>query len=256
MNKTFRPIPSSKKRLLHRVHAAALAGAFSLAAAATGFAAFVPLPQNTAEDPGVALGSGTGGVTGTVIAAQDSVFNVASDFQGVLRSMVVDTGLGYDFYYQLVNTGVGLPDDTEMFRMKSTGGFDGSSLTVSFRTDLAGLDFGTFTAGPAGGSGAYSAGTKPLFSADRDQGTSGSVGFDFSSTHFVFDTPNNVTGGQTSCFSVVRTSGSTFENVPMAINGVVGTAQVAAFAPVPEPHTAAMIAAGSIILIRRRTHRR
>ena len=255
MKMTTRPLPISKKRLVHHVRAAALAGAFSLAVAAPGFAAFVPLPENEGEDPGIALGSGTAGVTGTVIAAQDSVFNVSIDFRGVLRSMVVDTGSGYDFYYQLVNTGTDDGFGTEIYRMKTSGGFTGLSLDVSYRSDLTGLNFAGFTNGPSGGSGAYSAGTKSVFSADRDNGSTGSVGFDFSSAHFIFDPAKNINGGETSRIEVVRTSAATFVPVTVAISGGFGTAQVAAYAPVPEPHAAAMIGAGCIILIRRRSRR-
>ena len=253
MNKTSSLLPSSKIRLSHSIRVGALVGAFSLATISSGFSAFVTLPENTPEDPGVALGSGTSAISGTVIAAQDSIFNTATDFQGVLRSMVVDTGLGFDFYYQLVNTGTDLGFGTEMFRMKTIGGFDSSSLTVSFRSDFTGLDFGGFTNGPAGGFGAYTVGTKSIFSAGRDSGTLGSVGFDFSSSHFLFDSAN-VSAGETSMIAVVRTSAATFTPVTMAVNGF-GTAQVSSFAPVPEPQAAVLIAAGGLLLIRRRTQR-
>jgi hypothetical protein len=67
------------------------------------------------------LGTGTGGLTGTVIAAQDSLFaNSFGDFKGVLRSLVVDTGAGYDFYYQLVNTGTDQGIGADFFRMATS----------------------------------------------------------------------------------------------------------------------------------------
>ncbi len=229
-------------------------GAFYCAATVSALADFRLLPPGTSEVPGVALDSGTAGITGTVIAAQDSLFNLSTDFKGVLRSMVVDTGLGYDFYYQIVNTGTDDGSGAEIFRLKTIGGFDGAALTVSYRTDLAGLNFGSFPNGPAGGFGAYGAGTKTVFSADRDEGTSGSAGFDFSPSHFLFDTAN-ITPGQTSMFAVVRTNLSTFSNVSLDVSGN-GTARIASFALVPEPQSAALIALGAASLIRRRTRRR
>src|SRR6185503_11746111 len=97
------------------VRTATLASMLLLASAATNFAVLMPLPSPTPEDPGVALGTGTGGLAGTVIAAQDGLFDLFPEFKGLVRSLVVDTGSGYDFYYQLVNTGSGLGAD--LFRM-------------------------------------------------------------------------------------------------------------------------------------------
>ena len=74
--------------------------------------------------------------------------------------MVVDTGSGYDFYYQIVNTSVEDGIGTEFYRMKTLGGFDGATLTVTYRTDLTGLNLGDdFLNGPAGGLGAYEVAT-------------------------------------------------------------------------------------------------
>ena len=252
MNSRLNIQPASK-HLAKRLRTAALLGLICLSAAAPTFAAFVTLDPATDEIPGLQLGTGTAGVTGIVIDAQDSLFNLSSDFQGVLRSMVVDTGLGYDFYYQVVNTGTDPGTGAEIFRMKTLGGFDGLTLSVTYRTDLTGLDVTNFPTGPAGGAGAYTAGTKSVYSADRDQGTSGSVGFDFSPSHFLFD-PANIQPGQTSMIAVVRTSISSYTTVNADVSGN-NTARIASFAPVPEPQAAVLIALGIAVLARSRTKR-
>ena len=239
--------------LSRRLKLAALSSLFVLSTAATGFTAMVPLAEATSEIPGTALGTGTSGLTGTVIAAQDSPFSLAPEFQGILRSMVVDTGSGFDFYYQLVNTGSDpMETGADIFRVKSIGGFTGLTLSVSYSTDIATLDFAGFSNGPSGGA-PYSTGTKSIFSADRDAGSPGSVGFDFSPSHFLFD-PANVDIGQTSMFAVVRTNVSTYLSASMDISGN-DTARIASYAPVPEPQAAALFALGSLLLLRRRAYR-
>lgn len=230
-----------------------LAGLLSLAAAAPGFADFVALPENTPETPGVALDGGTGNFGGTVIAAQDSLFNLQTTFAGILRTMVVDTGLGYDFYYQIVNTGTDDGGGADIFRIKTLGGFHGLTLTVSYRTDLNSLDFGAFASGPAGGAGAYQVGTKSVFSADRDVNTNGSAGFDFSPSQFLFD-PANINPGEKSMFAVVRSNATTYMAVSMDISGN-DTARIESFAPVPEPQAAALTVLGGALLLRRRAYR-
>ena len=241
-------------QLTHRLRTTALTGIFTVSSAATAFTAMVPLPENTGEIPGLALDAGTTGLTGTVIAAQDSLFQTSGDFKGILRSMVVDTGLGYDFYYQLVNTGTDLGFGADFFRMKTKGGFDGMTITVSYRADadFTGLNFAGFSDGPSGGA-PYSVGTKAIFSADRDVGTQGSVGFDFSSSHFLFDAAN-IHPGQASRFAVIHTDATSYLPVNMDISGV-DTARIASFAVVPEPQAAALFAVGSLLLLRRRSYR-
>ncbi len=234
---------------------AAFIGLFCISTAATSLAAFETLPEATVEDPGISLGSGTSGITGTVIDAHDSLFNVSTDFAGILRSMVVDTGLGFDFYYQIVNTGSDDGNGTDIFRLKTLGGFEGATLSVTYRTDLTGLDFAGFSNGPSGGAGAYAVGTKSVFSADRDEGSTGSVGFDFSPSHFLFDAAN-VQTGQSSQFAVIHTNLTTYATTSADVSGL-GTARVASFALVPEPQTAAMVMLGATVLSRRsRRHSR
>ena len=137
--------------------------------------------------------------------------------------------------------------------MKTLGGFDGAALTVSYRTDLTGLNFGSFTNGPSGGAGAYSVGTKNVYSADRDEGSTGSAGFDFSPSHFLFDAAN-VQPGETSKFAVIRTTLTSYTPVSADVSGL-GTARVASFAVVPEPQAVALMALGAAVLLRRRQKR-
>jgi len=228
-----------------------LASMLFLASAATNFAALMPLPSPTPEDPGVTLGAGTGGLTGTVIAAQDSLFaNSFGDFKGVLRSLVVDTGAGYDFYYQLVNTGTDQGIGADFFRMATSGAYAGLNLSVTYASDFTGLNFGAFINGPVGGAGPYAVGTKPEYSADRDVATTGSVGFDFGLSGFL-DDPDNVFPGESSTFAVVRTGGTSFQAGTMTISGV-GSDSVPTFMPVPEPGAIAIVATGALALAARR----
>lgn len=228
-----------------------LASMLVLASAATNFAALMPLPSPTPEDPGVTLEPGTGGLTGTVIAAQDSLFaNSFGDFEGVLRSLVVDTGGGYDFYYQLVNTGTDQGIGADFFRMTTSGAYAGLNLSVTYASDFTGLNFGAFINGPAGGAGPYAVGTKPEYSADRDVATTGSVGFDFGLSGFL-DDPENVFPGESSTFAVVRTGVTGFRAGTMTISGV-GSDTVPTFVPVPEPGAIMLVATGVLALAARR----
>ena len=226
-----------------------------LASAATNFAVFMPLPSATPEDPGVDLSTGTGGLTGTVIAAQDSLFDNPpfGDFKGVLRSLVVDTGAGYDFYYQLVNTGSDQGIGADFFRMTTSGAYTGLNLSVTYASDFTGLNFGAFVNGPAGGAGPYVVGTKSEFTADRDVATSGSVGFDFGPLRFLGDT-DNVYPGESSTFAVVRTGVTSFQAGTMTISGV-DTGIVSTVVPVPEPRAAALLVTATLAFAaRRRRH--
>jgi hypothetical protein len=252
MNPQTTQLPFSVRPTSHSkisLRTAALAGLFCLSSAGATFAAFLPLPPGTSEIPGIALGAGTAGATGTVIAAKDTPFFLSNDFQGTLRSLVVDTGSGYDFYYQIVNASVEEGLGTEFFRMKTLSGFTAATVSVTYLTDLTGLNFAGFSSGPAGGLGAYGAGIKTVFSADSDEGSTGSVGFDYSPSAFLFD-PANIQGGETSRFAVVRTNLSVFGNNFVDISGS-GTARVASYAAVPEPQTAALIGLGAALLARR-----
>ena len=204
----------------------ALAGSISLLATANSQAAFANLPSPTNETPGVALDPNTLGLTGTVLAILDSPFvdNAAPTpfATGTLRTLVVDrdptAAVALDFYYQLINstTGVGaFPDDSEFYRLKTTGGFDPSLIIGVGQTNaLTGL-----SAGPGSGfvPGSYTTGAtlKPAATGDRDVGSLGSVGFDFpiqGPLPFTGD-PRNIAPGQTSSFLVVRTNSTVFGQV-------------------------------------------
>jgi hypothetical protein len=230
---------------------ATIVSALVLVSAPTNFAAFMPLPSSTPEDPGVDLDTGTGGLTGTVIAAQDSLFqNSFGDLKGVLRSLVVDTGAGYDFYYQLVNTGTDQGIGADFFRMATSGSFDAFTLSVTYASNLTGLNFDGFSNGPTGGVGPYITGTKPEFTVDRDVATSGSVGFDFGPLRFLGD-PDNINPGESSTFAVVRSNAAGFQTKTMTISGV-DTAIVPTYVPTPEPGVVTLVALGGLAFAARR----
>lgn len=245
---------SKRKPFFHpTARIAAFACGLSIAASTSLLAAFKPLPASTAETPGLAL-SGTAGLSGTIVAARDTSFQTTGDFKGTLRSLVVDTGTTYDFYYQLINTGTDLGTGADFFRMKTTAGFTGLTLSVTYATDITSLNRGAFTNGPAGGIGAYVAGTKSTFSADRDVGSPGSVGFDFGSTQFLGDSAN-INPGQVSFFTVIRTNVHTFVDEPLVVSGVDTGTLLSYTAVVPEPGTSLLLALGCAALARRRSVR-
>ena len=230
-------------------HCARFAVTFGLLSLSASASSFVPLAPSSI----VALGSGLPGIGGTVVDARDSPFFGSTEFQGVLRSLVVDNGSGYDFYYQLVNNGTDTGIGADIFRIATVAGFEGATLGVTYRTDLTNLNLGSFASGPAGGIGAYNVGTKTVFSADRDFGGTGAVGFDFSPSHFLFD-PDNIQPGETSQIAVIHTNLTSYANSTIEVSGV-GTAQVssfASFATVPEPQSAVLAVLGTAALIRRR----
>jgi hypothetical protein len=229
--------------------ALALIGAISLLAVATGQAAFTALPSPTPEFPGVTL-TATNGLTGTIIAFNDSSFSETGipgpSFTGTLRSLVVQQpGGNLDFYYQVINTStpallVGLPAGTsqDIYRVKTTGGYVPTSITATttFRQDgVTGLTLGSGVVIP-GGLGSILAGTQAPATADRDEGTVGSLGFDFARFIGNPTDPLNVNAGETSNFLVVRTNASTFGLSPTVISGD-GSARATAFTPIPEPGT-------------------
>jgi hypothetical protein len=150
-----------------------------------------------------------------------------------LRSFVVDRGAGLlDFYYQVVNTS---NVAEELFRIKSIGGFNPAlSLQVAQTTSLAGLVAGAGS-GFVAGSYTQGAGLEDASTADRDVGSVGSVGFDFSNPPAFIGDPENVSGGETSTFLIVRTNSTQYGDVIAQINGSGGTSLATTFAAVPEP---------------------
>jgi len=216
------------------VRAIALASAFSLLGGITANATFAPLPAGTPETPGVGVPVATAGdVTGTVIAFKGVGFTDTGTpppvNTGVLNSFVVDRGGGLlDFYYQLVNTSTPDPQFNldEIFRIKSIGGFQGvAGVQVSQTNSLAGLI----------GAPALPVGVEGASTADRDVGSPGSIGFDFSTPPAFLPNPSNVQGGEASSFLIIRTNSTTFGNATAQISGGGGTSLASTFAAVPEP---------------------
>ncbi len=232
------------KKSTKSVQILALSGGLSVFLVATSFGAFNNLPSPTNETPGVVLDPNTLGLTGTVLAVNDSNF-VDNAFptsfaQGTLRSFVVDRdagpGVALDFYYQLINTTGGPVDiDKEFYRLKTTGGFDPSLVvSVAQTTSLSGLIAGV---GSGFVAGSYTAtGLKAAATADRDVATLGSVGFDFPiqpPIPFTGDV-HNIGVGEASSFLVVRTNSAGYGLVETAVSGSA-TAFPTAFAAIPEP---------------------
>src|SRR5436190_2085788 len=89
-----------------KILASALIGAASLLAASTTNAALMPLPFGTTEAAGVGQPLTTISPSGTYVAHLQSAFqdpNFPGVAPGLLRSLVVNTGTGYECYYQVVN---------------------------------------------------------------------------------------------------------------------------------------------------------
>ena len=218
------------------VRAIALASAFSLVAGTTATAAFSLLPPGTPEFPGVAVPTDAA-PTGTVLAVRDAGFSDTGTppplNTGVLRSFVVDRGAGLlDFYYQLVSTS---DPAEELFRIKSIGGFDPTlTLEVAQTSSLAGLVAGGGS-GFVAGSYTQGAGLEDASTADRDVGSAGSVGFDLSDPPAFFPDAENVQGGESSTFLIIRTSANQYGDVTAQISGSGGTSLASTFAAVPEP---------------------
>jgi hypothetical protein len=227
------------------VRAIALSGAFSLVAVNATQAAFVPLAPGTPETPGVVLDPNTAGLTGTVIATHSESFvdnaQPTPFASGILKSFVVDTGSGLDFYYQLTNTS-GQPGGApgtlaveDFFRIKSIGGFDaGLTLSVAQTNDISGL-----TAGLGSGFNAANyvqgGGLEDASTADRDVATPGSVGFSFSDPPAFIGDPENVSGGETGTLLVIRTNASTYGLFTTEVISGSATSFATVFSAVPEP---------------------
>ncbi|HWN96233.1 MAG TPA: hypothetical protein VNT99_14450 [Methylomirabilota bacterium] len=109
-------------------------------------------------------------------------------------------GVLLDFYYQILNTTEVLPptSDSEIWRFQTIGGFSGLALSVAH------LDISPST-------GLAIVGLQPARTADRDEGSPGSVGFEFS--------PLNIAAGEASTFLVIRTDAMHYEDVTAVISG-------------------------------------
>ena len=217
------------KAITVTLRAVALVGAFSLVAASSQ-AAFVGLPNPTGEVPGVLLGGLTATGGGTILASLSEPFSNAFN-TGTFNTWVVDrdpgAGVSLDFYYQVVNTTAVPPPtaDAQVWRVKTLGGFtsvDNIDPVFVAQTDVS----------PVGGPAVV--GLKPARTADRGEGSPGSVGFEFPVAPGFTGDPLNVAPGQSSTFMVVRTNSSSFEAVAAAISSG-DTSLVRSFAAVPEP---------------------
>jgi len=220
------------------VRAIALSGAFSLLGGLGAQAAFTALPPGTPETPGVGVPTAAPAeITGTVLKVRNANFQDTGTppplNTGVLRSFVVDRGAGLlDFYYQIVSTS---SPAEELFRIKSIGGFSPAlTVSVSQTNSLAGLTAG-LGSGFVAGSFTQGAGLEDASTADRDVGSVGSVGFDMSNPPAFFPDPENIQGGETSSFLVIRTNSTVYGDVLAQISGSGGTSLALTFAAVPEP---------------------
>ncbi len=240
-----RTSPETHRKFKNRWRKKTLASALIFSAAVWSYAEFISLPEDAPEKPGVPLEKGTDGLGGTVIAADDTYFRLESGTEGFLRSFVVDTGEGYDYYFQVQNTG----GDGDIFGIQLVRGFEKSKALVTYTNDLSNLKFGEFEGGPEKGLGRYEAGDKPFFSAFRNPKIPGGFGFDFSEEHAPFNEAN-LFAKQSSAFVVIRTDEARFFSVTMQIRGIDDTL-VESFAPVPEPQTLGLLAAGGALLLPR-----
>ena len=207
---------------------ATLAVALSLIASASQ-AAFVSLPSPTPEVPGALLGGLTATGGGTILASLSSPFTNAFT-SGVYNTFVVDrdpgAGVLLDFYYQVVNT-TPTPDilgDEQVFRVKTVGGFDSTANPVlAAQTNISPV------------TGLPVLGLKPARTADRDEGSPSSVGFEFPvAPGGIVADPANIASLQSSTFLVVRTNSSSFVNAIAQVSSA-DTSLVSTFAAVPEP---------------------
>lgn len=238
------PISFNKHWLL------AMAGATSLLLASTTQAGLVTVNPNTPETPGALLGGGTTGLLGAVIASQQSTFvgttPDSQSFTGLLRSMVVNTPTGYDFYYQAIN--LSQEQGNDIFRLTLPGYGQSLVTSATFRTDgLAGLTgvpsgfLSSFTPNKGANGNVYSADRDPNLSTPAYQ--NGGFGFDFDQSQ-IFNingsgaptsAPGNIDSGQSSNWLIVRTNTKVYGNVSSALSSGGGTGLASAYAPIPEP---------------------
>ena len=208
--------------------AAALVSVFSLISSVSQ-AAFVALPSPTPEVPGALLGGLTATGGGSIVASASSPFTNAFT-SGIYNTFVVDrdpgAGVLLDFYYQVINT-TPTPDiigDEQIFRIKTVGGFDATvDPVLAAQTDID----------PT--TGLSVSGLKPARTADRDEGSPFSVGFEFPvAPGGIVADPLNIASLQSSTFMVVRTNSSTYTSAIAQVSSG-DTSLVSTFAAVPEP---------------------
>lgn len=236
-------------------------------AAPSGFQAVAP---GTSELPGVELGTGTNLVLDATLAGTalwdvtlsfSQTPNLPPLFQGTLRYLIVQRTetLTLDLYYQISNTSHLAPVNTpalfgaDIFRIFTGSldgyGFTGDDLFISYRTDgLAGIT----------GAAPYVVGTKSAYSADRELGGGGGVGFDFDPFQFInlnlggpSTAPGNVESGETSNFLVIRTNATDPAPLIDTPAYLIGSGM----ATVPEPGVATLLVVGLGMALSRRVQR-
>jgi hypothetical protein len=196
--------------------------------------AFLPGTVPVAPGNTVIPGDATGQVAGTLLASLSTPFttNLGTTSGTLLSAVFIEPGGTLDFYYQIVNSalsrdGIARETDTDFFPFLTQVGFrlDGASLTGS----------------------SFSNGTTLPVSADLGLGGD-AVGFNFTPPLLA-----EVLPGQTSAVLVISTNATNFTTGNMSVidGGVFSTA---AFQPIPEPESIALLVCGSVILglVRRR----
>lgn len=243
--------------------------------------AFVQLPPNTAETPGLSL-SATTGLTGTVIADNTVDFSFAlnpyndgvvlffkhrnifvpDDFPIIQRYILHGAFAGSGEFafppFQIQGTLRSLVVDNGglrdyYYQLQSTApGSDPSGDLDIFRLTIGGftaneiLSVSYRTDGLAGlsGAGTWVTGTQAPHTADRDFGGTGVVGIDFPAQPPVPFTGNSddVNPGEISAFIVVRTNRTT--DIPLGNVTIFSSGIVVV--PAPEPTVSLLLGAGCL----------
>lgn len=232
------------------------------------FAAFQTVLPETGEIPGVALGVGTLstslGSGQSVVATSETAFisTLGATFTGKLRTMVVNNGGTYDFYYQVINTSASATaTGDDIFRLAIPG--YGNSVDPIPATGVIGVQatflsdgvaFANLTGVPVGFTTTFLPNkglNGNVYSADRDPSLSiggfelGGAAFDFDPSQLIntvvggpTSAPQNIDSGENSNWLVLRTDYVTYTmaGVVAQLTGV-GTAEAFSFAPIPEPST-------------------
>ena len=226
-------------RILKALRPSAVASTAFLVTASIAQGVPFPVAPNTPEVSGVALGPGSSGFSGTLIDSWEvpfsSIVPILPAFTGILRSMVVDSGPGYDFYYQMINTSVAGPNSgLDIFRLAIPGYGQGQfSVSATYLTD--GVATISAVGAPIGWASTFLPNKGILggvWSADRDSTMNtpefhfGGAAFDFDASHFFnlnvpggpTTAPNNINAGENSDWLVFRTNSHSYAPVTVVKN--------------------------------------